>query len=254
MTFPQDIPVLQAFWQDAFDLKQHLQGFLHLDPILLEERLQHSKQELADIGHRDFDWAATETFYGQQVGDRYLFELGAWHLTSQDHIGDTIRLIHDYGKGRVLDFGGGIGTHSIAAALCPQVTEVVFCDINPLHQAFMQYRIEKLGLRDKIRCSTGEMAGQFDTVLCFDVLEHLPQPSQQLRQFYQHLSEQGRLIANWYFFKGFDHEFPFHLDDPVLVEDFFRLLQSHFLEIFHPYFTTARCYSKLDGDKSAIPC
>ena len=119
-TFSPDSPVLQRFWQDAFDLKQHLQGFLHLDPTLLEERLLQGKQELAEIGHRDFDWTATEQFYGQQVGDRYLFELGAWHLTSQDYIGDTLRLIQDFGRGRVLDFGGGIGTHSIAAALCPQ--------------------------------------------------------------------------------------------------------------------------------------
>jgi SAM-dependent methyltransferase len=242
MTFPNNIPLLQAFWQDAFNLKQHLQDFLGLDPAALEQRLQQSKQELAVMGHRDFDWNATDQFYSHQVGDIYLFELGAWHLASQDHIGDTLRLIHDHLQGRVLDFGGGIGTHTIAAGLCPGVTEVVYCDINPIHQQFVQYRVEQLGLADKIHCCLGEVTGEFDAIICFDVLEHLPDPTQQLMQFHKQLSPQGRIILNWYFFKGFAQEFPFHLDDPQLVEQFFLALQTHFLEIFHPYFTTARCY------------
>jgi hypothetical protein len=53
-------------------------------------------------------------------------------------------------------------------------------------------------------------------------------------------------LINWYFFKGFNGEFPFHLDDPQKVEQFFQVLQSCFLEVFHPYFITARCYRKWD--------
>ena len=30
---------------------------------------------------------------------------------------------------------------------------------------------------------------------------------------------------NWYFFKGFAGESPFHFDDPQLVEAFFRTLE-----------------------------
>lgn len=247
MTFPTDIPLLQAFWQDAYNLKQHLQDFLQVDPQTLEQRLSESKQELAEMGHRDFDWNAADQFYSHQVGDIYLFELGAWHLASQDHIGDTLRLIADHVQGRVLDFGGGIGTHAIAAALCPNVQEVVYCDINPVHHRFVQYRVEKLGLADKIHCCLANPSGEFDAILCFDVLEHLPDPTQQLLQFHKQLSVQGQIILNWYFFKGFANEFPFHLDDPVVIESFFLTLQRHFLELFHPYFTTARCYRKWVG-------
>lgn len=71
--------------------------------------------------------------------------------------------------------------------------------------------------------------------MCFDVLEHLLDPSQQLLQFYQALNSEGKMIVNWYFFKGFNQEFPFHLDDHKVVETFFHTLQSQFLEVFHPF-------------------
>ena len=53
---------------------------------------------------------------------------------------------------RVLDLGGGIGPHAIAAALCPQVEQVVYCDLNPINGNFVQSRSAKLGLSHKISC------------------------------------------------------------------------------------------------------
>ena len=47
------------------------------------------------------------------------------------------------------------------------------------------------------------------------------------------------------FFKGHHGEYPFHFDDPALVEGFFRTLQSRFLEVFHPYLITSRAYGLL---------
>ena len=47
---------------------------------------------------------------------------------------------------------------------------------------------------------------------------------------------------NWYFFQGFNGEYPFHFDDPQLVERFFLTLQRHFLEVFHPWLITTRAY------------
>ncbi|MDX2097503.1 MAG: class I SAM-dependent methyltransferase [Leptolyngbyaceae cyanobacterium bins.59] len=236
---------LSGYWQDAFHLKQHIRDFLQLDSEVLETKLAAAQQEMAELGHKDFDWEQATAFYRDKVGEIYLFELGAWHLSSRDYIGDTLRLIADRAQGNVLDFGGGIGTHTIAAALSPQVTEVVYCDINPISQKFVNYRIQQMGLGQKVRCCS-EIPDQevFDTIVSFDVLEHLPNPAQQLLKFHQILADEGRMILNWSFFKGFQGEHPFHLDDPVLVEAFFRTLQQHFLEVFHPYWITARCYRK----------
>ena len=88
--------------------------------------------------------------------------------------------------------------------------------------------------------STGAVS--FDTVVCLDVLEHLPDPSAQLLAFHQRMASDATALLNWYFFKGHDGEYPFHFDDPQLVDQFFTTLQGRFLEVFHPLLITARLY------------
>lgn len=236
---------LSSFLENSFHFKHHLQDFLQLDPETVETKLTAEKEEIKNLGHKDFNWQEASAFYRDKVGELYLFELGAWHLSSHEYIGDMLRLIADSAQGRVLDFGGGIGTHALGAALCPQVDQVIYYDINPINRDFVQYRSKKMGLDKKIVFAL-EMPEKekFDTILCFDVLEHLLDPSQQLLQFYQALNSDGKIIVNWYFFKGFNQEYPFHLDDPKVVEVFFHTLHSHFLEVFHPYLITTRCYQK----------
>ncbi|MHC5717790.1 MAG: class I SAM-dependent methyltransferase [Nostoc sp.] len=237
--------LLTSFLENSFHFKDHLQDFLHLDSKTIETKLAAEQEEIKNLGHKDFHWQEASAFYRDKVGKLYLFELGAWHLSSHEYIADMLRLIADYAQGRVLDFGGGIGTHALGAALCPQVEQVIYYDINPINRDFVQYRSEKMGLDKKITFALEMPAkDKFDTILCFDVLEHLLDPSQQLLQFYQALNSEGKMIVNWYFFKGFNQEYPFHLDDPKIVETFFHTLQSHFLEVFHPYLITTRCYRK----------
>jgi 2-polyprenyl-3-methyl-5-hydroxy-6-metoxy-1,4-benzoquinol methylase len=237
---------LQAYWQDTFNLKQHLQEFLNLDLETIEQELAVGQESLKEIGHRDFEWEKASEFYRDRVGQAYLFDLGAWHMSNQDYIGGTLTLISDMAAGRVLDFGGGIGTHAIAAALCPQVEQVVYCELNPINLSFVQSRAAKLGLSDKISCCREVSPTEvFDAIICFDVMEHLLNPSQQLMDFHKMLAPSGKIILNWYFFKGFNQEFPFHLEDQEEINRFFTKLQSNFIEVFHPYLITARCYRKL---------
>ena len=243
--FPTPV-FLNSYLQNIFNLEQHLQDFLHLDPSMLRMKLETKQQEMMDLGNKDFDWDQVSSFYSDKVGELYLFELGAWHLTSHEYISDTLRLIADKAQGRVLDFGGGIGTHALGAALCPQVEQVIYCDLNHVNRDFVKYRAEQMGLEQKI-VYYSEMPenDKFDTILCFDVIEHLPNPSRQLLKFYQSLTSPGKIILNWYFFKGFNQEYPFHLDDPQVIDLFFETLNQHFLEVFHPYHITTRCYRKV---------
>lgn len=236
---------LRSFWETAFDLESHLAEFLDLEPSRLTQQLQERRYAVAEVSHH-FDWASVVDFYRDHVGSAYLFELAAWHLCSQDYIGTTLCLVADHARGTVLDFGGGIGTHAIAAALCPQVERVVYSDINPVNRAFVQLRLQRLGLEHKVECHGAiGLMDTFDTILCFDVIEHLPDPSQQILDFHKQLSPEGRLILNWYFHKGFNNELPTHMDDPEVIETFFHTLQFNFLEIFHPHLITTRCYRKL---------
>lgn len=88
MATPTIPPYLNTYSQDSFSLKQHLQDFLHLDTQTLESKLMASQQEMAELGHKDFDWEEATNFYQEKVGEIYLFELGAWHLESHEYIGD----------------------------------------------------------------------------------------------------------------------------------------------------------------------
>ena len=52
---------------------------------------------------------------------------------------------------------------------------------------------------------------------------------------------------NWYFFKGYECEYPFHFDDQDMIEKFFTTLQTLFIEVFHPFLITTRAYRPLEG-------
>ena len=236
----------ERFLADGFELSRQLAAHLGLSPAALAERLPSSTEDLAALHPGAFDPQRAEAFYEESVGDGHLLELAAWHLGSADYIADTLRLQQRFASGQVLDFGGGIGSHALAAAALPEVEAVWFVDLNPSNRAFVAARAAELGLADRLRCfrdlEDPQLPERFDTIVCLDVLEHLSDPAAQLERFALRLQPAGIALLNWYFFKGFNGEYPFHFDDPQLVESFFRTLQSRFLEVFHPYLITTRAY------------
>jgi SAM-dependent methyltransferase len=240
---------LEQFLEGGFDLRHQLAEHLQLDLKELERRLPLATEALAAAHPGAFPTDQAEAFYETAVGTGHLLELAAWHLSSADYIADTLRLQQQFARGHVLDFGGGIGTHALAAAALPQVTAVCFVDLNPENRRFVAERAARFGLEHKLRCfrdlDAPELPDRFDTVVCLDVLEHLADPSAQLQQFAARMTPSATALLNWYFFKGFDGEYPFHFDEPQMVERFFRTLQSSFLEVFHPFLITTRAYRLL---------
>jgi SAM-dependent methyltransferase len=254
-TLPNDVrPIggidVERFLRDGFDLRAQLGEFLGLTDADLEKRLPASTEDLAALHPGAFDPDGAERFYEQDVGDLHLLELAAWHLSSSAYIADTLRLQERFARGEVLDFGGGIGSHALAAAALPQVERVWFVDLNPRQRDFVAWRAERLGLGGRLRClrdlEADELPPRFDTIVCLDVLEHLSDPAGQLERFAARLAPAGTALMNWYFFRGFRNEYPFHVDDPVLVERFFRTLQRRFLEVFHPFLITTRTYRLME--------
>lgn len=53
---------LQGYWQDIFNLKQHLQEFLNSYLETIEQELALGQQSFKEIGHRDFDWKKLAIF------------------------------------------------------------------------------------------------------------------------------------------------------------------------------------------------
>ena len=248
-----DHPSIGDFLRDGFALKSQLAEFLQIGQSSLEARLPCSTEALAALHPGAFACKAealvkeVESFYETEVGDGHLYELAAWHLNSAAYIADTLRLQTLIAKGQHLDFGGGIGSHALAAAQLPQVEQVWMVDLNGWNRDFVCQRAQSLGLAHKLRCvrdlTAPELPEQFDSLVCLDVLEHLPDPALQLELFAKRLkAKTGAALMNWYFFKGFNGEYPFHFDGPELVEKFFQTLQDLYLEQFHPYLITARIY------------
>jgi hypothetical protein len=101
---------LQGYWQDIFNLKQHLQDFFNSYLETIEQDIALGKKSLKKIGHRDYDWEKASDFYRDRVGQAYLFDMGSWQSSNQDYIKGTLTLISDRAADRVLDCGGRIGT------------------------------------------------------------------------------------------------------------------------------------------------
>ncbi len=237
---------IARFLADGFDLRGQLAAYLQIGVEELERRLPQSTDDLAALHPGAFDPQQVGQFYEDTVGTAHLLELAAWHLGSADYIADTLQLQQRFARGQVLDFGGGIGSHALAAAALPDVQAVWYVDLNPHNRAFVAARAQALGLGSRVHCCRDlddpALPRAFDTVVCLDVLEHLSDPAAQLELFASRMTPAATALLNWYFFKGFAGEYPFHFDEPELVERFFRTLQTRFLEVFHPWLITTRAY------------
>ena len=238
--------ILKEFIDNAFDLKSHLVEFLSIEESDLDGFLKNAKMDLANL-HPGNNLSEAADFYKEIVGDKHLADLAAWHISSKDYIANTLRLQQRFSRNLVLDFGGGIGTHALANAMSPNVEHVFFVDINQTNRNFVEYRAKKLGVDNKITfCKTIQETkiSIFDTIVCLDVLEHLSDPAFQLDIFYEIMDSNSFGLFNWYFYKGENNEYPFHIDDKQIVEKFFKTLQSKFIEVFHPILITTRSYKK----------
>ena len=238
--------ILNDFFKDAFELKSHLIEFLSINEDDFNNFLNNAKIELANI-HPGDSSVENSAFYEDIVGDKHLADLSAWHLTSKEYIGSTLKLQQNFSQNMVLDFGGGIGTHALANAMSENVEHVFFVDINETNREFVKFRSKKLGLEQKIsfhKSIEDSNLKNFDSIVCLDVLEHLEDPASQLDKFHEIMTENSVTILNWYFYKGDNNEYPFHIDDERVVTNFFETLQYKFIEIFHPMLITTRVYKK----------
>jgi ubiquinone/menaquinone biosynthesis C-methylase UbiE len=239
--------ILEEFLDNAFNLKSHLMEFLSIKECDLDCFLKNAKMNLANC-HPGDGLSNLSDFYTDIVGDKHLADLAAWHITSKDYIADTLKLQQKFSRNVVLDFGGGIGTHALANAMSSKVEHVFFVDINETNRNFVEFRAKELRVKEKITfCKTisDSQISKFDTIVCLDVLEHLADPASQIEIFNEIMDRNSIALFNWYFYKGEQNEYPFHIDDNQVVEKFFKTLQSKFLEVFHPILITTRAYKKI---------
>ena len=141
---------ISSFIKDGFNLKKHLVDFLQINNDQLDQRFLNGVDDLAALHPGAFTENNADDFYEEKVGDAHLIDLASWHLNSSNYIADTLRLLHKFASGKVLDFGGGIGTHALAASFLPDVEHVWFVDLNPQNRSFVEHRSKELGIENKI--------------------------------------------------------------------------------------------------------
>ena len=73
--------------------------------------------------------------------------------------------------GKVVDFGGGIG--SVALDLAAQGAQMTFVELPSAHRTFAEWRFKKRGLDIPVFSSLEEVPGDQDAVVATDVIEHI---------------------------------------------------------------------------------
>jgi glycosyltransferase involved in cell wall biosynthesis/phospholipid N-methyltransferase len=138
-------------------------------------------------------WVVDDLYEEDEYGSHILHSLEKAQLFNRW----MAQSIEPYVGARVLEIGAGIG--NITSWLLPRDFYVA-SDINPHYLDYLQNMafgkpyldVDRIDLEDPSCFERWQ--GRFDTVVCLNVLEHVRDPLQSLRNIYQALEPGGRLV------------------------------------------------------------
>ena len=150
-----------------------------------------------DVGNPE----SVAAFYRDQVVEAY--ELADWHCgraTGQLPLNyaRAATFARQIGAARILDFGCGIGSGSLA--LCATGAEVHSADIAQNLLRLTGHRLTRRSYTPvliDLNGPTKPRRNYYDLITCFDVLEHVPDQLATVRELAGYLRNGGRLIANF---------------------------------------------------------
>jgi SAM-dependent methyltransferase len=195
----------------------------------LERVRSYSLMELAKA------WTAADpktpeeilAFYGST--DLYVWELMQWHASEarQPYWGALAYVAKNYrpeeGWKRVYDFGCGVGTDALF--LAARGYDVTLVDVDSPTFRFAKHRFERRGLNAQFAESRGSLPnpeGEYDVIVCFDVLEHVLDPLAAAARLVRALRENGLFVQKGGFVDEGYH--PCHLREGIAR---FRGLRWH---------------------------
>jgi 2-polyprenyl-3-methyl-5-hydroxy-6-metoxy-1,4-benzoquinol methylase len=190
---------------------------------------EHCVRRLRETRRSDLarEWAAQApttfeeivTFYSHT--DKYIWELLLWNATD-DYRRSYRRVIERMAElwpsnecPNALDYGAGVG--SIALQLAEHGYRVTIADVPGLTLSFATARLRHHGVEHDVLPvaeGTPDFAGRrWNALVCFDVLEHVPEPDRLCRALVGAIEPGGAaaLIAD---FESGGEDYPQHLPGP----------------------------------------
>ncbi len=189
-----------------------LSDFTGEDPEEVQGLLVTSTGTLARNWHAAPPKTEAETIaWYEDNAQYYIYDLSQFHLTYKNIAFslDVIGLL----RGRVLDFGAGIGDIALEAAA--RGFETTYFDVDGDSQRYARWRARERGLRMQFASERDAIIHVYDTIICLDVLEHVSDPEETLEFLVAHLAPGGRLIASIAF--GPTKAHPMHFDHTLDV-------------------------------------
>lgn len=128
--------------------------------------------------------------------DKYIFELSDFHSskTKKKIVRQIVRILKKYSVKTYLDYGGGIGEESIAAAKAKIKSSMA--DLPNLTFDFAKWRAYYLKVKvDFIAIVDDQpLKKKYDAISCLEVLQHLYNPEEIAKHLVNHLKKKGILI------------------------------------------------------------
>ena len=151
-----------------------------------------------------------ETLSFYKINPYGKFSLAYWHMEKGQR--GFRKEIMKYCFGDVLDYGGGIGDLSIKIA--EKGLNVTYADLNGEYMKFAKWLFKNRG-KDNITVLDVEdqekvWSKEYDTIVCIDVIEHIPHPKVVLEKMAKHLKNNGRLIITNLECAGATEDAPMH--------------------------------------------
>ena len=150
------------------------------------------------------------TFYKTAPYDK--FSLAYWHMYRGKREFDNSVVANSFGD--VLDYGRGIGILSIK--LAKKGLNVTYADVNGKNMEFARWLFKKRGYN--IEVLDGEKdeekiwMKEYNTIVCLDVIEHVPHPKIVLEKIAERLRDNRRLIISQLSCQGPDETAPMHFE------------------------------------------
>jgi len=228
--------------QSQNEVIQELCKFTGLSPSEVWKELHVAEAKLASEWKRRNPRDNEQVLEFYRATKYYVFDLANYDYFAFGPGGALVReCMALLGRGRVLDYGGGIGDMIIRLANrgCSDLT---YYDVIGETMKFARWRFAQRGLDVTVIEASDEedrLEEEYDTIFCLDVLEHVCEPLRHAERLISHLSRRdGRLFIS---VGKPETEYPMHIStfDSVSFLKRHRLVQKRAFRGFVSYYTRA---------------